>query len=239
MIFLCFSVGDRFPIINDFFQYLLNFGLNIWYDRRNIYWGDDRYEENIVHGVANKSVHYAVIFYSENFRNGNICLDEYSILEKRFSAGELHLFPVFIGEVPTSLEERFALCKKLVFKQVSDHRDYHNLGLHILAKITSDEVEKARYGSIKDILLNFEDKSYLAYKLLVEYDNVDKQNYAMRVGMLFLIYEVLSSPKYNSYMHFKTMRYLFYRNCGVTFCEEKRELQIMENIVIYEFGSLL
>ena len=65
MIFFCFAVRDRLPLVNDFFQYLGNFGLNIWYDRRNIYLGDHRYKTNIEMGAANKSIKYAIVILAK------------------------------------------------------------------------------------------------------------------------------------------------------------------------------
>lgn len=47
MVFLCFSVKDRLPLVNDFYHFLSNFGLEVWYDRKNIYLGDNRREKNI------------------------------------------------------------------------------------------------------------------------------------------------------------------------------------------------
>lgn len=238
MLFLCFAVKDRVPIINDIYQMLLNFGLDIWYDRRNLYLGDDRYEHNITLGVDNPQIKYAVIFYSDNFKNGNICLDEYRILEERYSRGEVHIFPVFIDDIPEDIDVRFQLCKKLVFKQLVTPQDLWGLCLHIVAKITTDELAGASFTSIEDIIFSFPDKETTAYKLLIEYDNICKENYTMRIGVLFCLYMLLSNSLPVNYMHYKTMHHIYYRNCSEPVCDERRELQIMENIIIYEFGSL-
>ena len=74
LVFLCFSVNDRIPLVNDFYHFLTNFGIDVWYDRRNTFLGDNRREKNICCGVENPNIKYAVIFYSENFKKGNICL---------------------------------------------------------------------------------------------------------------------------------------------------------------------
>ena len=97
MVFLCFSVKDRLPLVNDFYHFLSNFGLEVWYDRKNIYLGDNRREKNIELGAENQNVNYAVIFYSDNFKNGNICLEEFEILVNRYNKDEVFLFPVFIS----------------------------------------------------------------------------------------------------------------------------------------------
>ena len=149
MIFFCFAVQDRLPIINDFYHFLQNFGLNIWYDRRNIFFGDHRYQTNMQQGAANPQIRYAVVFYSQRFPKGNICLEEFRILEERYSKKELHIFPVFLGDVPDTIPDAFNLCKKLVYKILSGPKDFYRVALHILAKITSDQLERASVQKVE------------------------------------------------------------------------------------------
>lgn len=238
MVFLCFAVKDRLPLINDYYHFLSNFGLDIWYDRRNIYLGDNRNNENIKNGAQNTDVNYAIIFYSDNFKNGNICLEEFDILVDRYHKKEVFLFPVFIIKVPTIIDSRFEICKTLVYKQISDQRDFSALSLHIIAKISSDEIRKLKYKTIKDIELYCDDKTSTFYKLITEYQNIKKTNYNMRIAFLFSLYLVLADNNDINYFHYKTMNYIFHQNCLGILVDEKRELQIMENIIIYEFACL-
>lgn len=238
MIFLCFSVNDRIPLINNFYHFLSNFGIDIWYDRKNIYLGDNRNNVNITNGVENPDVNYAVIFYSDNFRNGNICLEEYEILIKRHKKNEVFLFSVFIGDVPKTIDERFEICKTLVYKQIRTQKDFPALCLHIIAKITSDEIKSLKYQEIKDIELYYKDKKCLIYRLLTDYQNIKKTNYSMRIALLFSLYSVISDKNKICYFHYKTMNFIYYQNCAEVLIDEKRELQIMENIIIYEFSFL-
>ena len=172
MIFFCFAVQDRLPIINDFYHFLQNFGLNIWYDRRNIFFGDHRYQTNIQQGAANPQIRYAVVFYSQQFPEGNICLEEFRILEERHLKGELHIFPIFLGCVPNAIPDAFILCKQLVYKILSGPEDFYRVALHILAKITSDQLQSVSIQKVQDVLLRFKDKQSLLYQLLREYDNI-------------------------------------------------------------------
>lgn len=237
MIFLCFAVKDRFPLINDFNQYIGNFGIETWYDRRNIFLGDNRLSQNIENGAKNPKVKYAIIFYSDNFIHGNICIDEFKELFERFIKKEIHLFPVFIGTKPQSIDSRFEICTKLVYKQINSTNDFLGLSLHIVAKILSDQVQNLKHKTIKDYLLNM-DRAILSYELLKEYENIDKKNYAMRISFLFSIYKVLTFDSESDYMHYKTMNFIFYQNCFNPLQEEKRELQIMEDIILIELTRL-
>lgn len=239
MIFFCFALQDRLPIVNDFYHFLQNFGLNIWYDRRNIFFGDHRYQTNIQRGAADPQIQYAVVFYSQQFPKGNICLEEFRILEERYSKDELHIFPIFLCGVPDTIPEAFALCKQLVYKILTGPEDFYRVALHILAKITSDKLQSTSVQKIQDALLHFEDKQSLLYQLLREYDNIGKDNYAMQVVSLFNIFSVATFNRQTDYMSFKTINYIYHQVCAIGLREEKRELQIMENIVLYTVGSIL
>ena len=238
MVFLCFAVKDRVPLINDFYHYLSNFGIDIWYDRRNIFLGDNRIDANIINGASNKNIKYAIIFYSSNFENGNICLEEYKILTKRYAEKDIFLFPVFIDNVPQKINSSFSLLKKLVFKKITNQADFPALCLHIIAKITADEVVNLKYNNINDIISGFENKNCLYFKLLLEYQDISKENYNMRIAFLFAIYKYILSLKEDNYFHSKTMNFIYHKSCLNIIIDERRELQIMENIIIYEGAYL-
>lgn len=233
MLFFCFSVKDRLPLINSFNQYIGNFGIDTWYDRRNIFIGDKRYEENIKNGAKNPNVKYAVVFYSSNFVNGNICLDEYDILVDRYKNQEISIFPVFLGKAPEQIDKRFGLCKELVFKEIFSCNDFFALSLHIVAKIVNDMLKSRNCQNIKDYLNKCTEKN-IALDLLKEYENISKNNLAMRVSFLFCIFKSITYGKTIQYFFYKTMNFLYYKNCINPIIDEKRELQIMESIVLIE-----
>ena len=237
MVFLCFSVKDR-PLINDFYHFLSNFGLDIWYDRRNIFLGDNRRDINITKGANNSNIKYAIVFYSDNFKNGNICLEEFQIIVRRYEKNEVFIFPVFISGVPKKIEERFKILKSLVFKQLNSQSDFSALSLHIIAKITSDEICDSKYKSIKDIEQKFYNKESVPYQMIIEYQNIKKTNFNMRIAFLFALHMVASSHKSINYFHNKTMNFIYHQNCLDILIDEKRELQIMENIIIYDMLHL-
>ncbi len=131
------------------------------------------------------------------------------------------------------------LCKQLVYKILSGPEDFYRVALHILAKITSDQLQSVSIQKVQDVLLRFKDKQSLLYQLLREYDNIGKDNYDMRVASLFNIFFVAAFDRQTDYMSFKTINFIYHQVCGIGLREEKRELQIMENIVLYTVGSIL
>lgn len=239
MVFLCFTIKDRDNLVNNFNQYISNFGIETWYDRKNIFLGDNRIGTNINNGVSNPQVKYAIIFYSKNFPCGNICIDEYKILEERYKQGDVHLFPVFLQEIPSTIPRDFKLCTELVYKVIETSADFYGLCLHIIAKITSDEVEHCKCKTIREIITQSKDKNSIFIKLLIEYDNICKTNFQLRLGLLFSLFELISQENTLIDHHRKTVNYIFYQNCISPLKEEKRELQIYENILIYELLRLI
>lgn len=236
MLFFCFSIKDRMPLINDFNQYLSNFGIETWYDRRDIFLGDNRIIQNIENGAKHPAIKYAIIFYSNNFKNGNTCLEEYDILIKRYQKKEIQLFPVFLGDAPDTLEEKFLILKQLVYKEIKSVADFFGLALHIIAKIKNDSLNK-RHKSIAYYLRKL-NRTTLLFQLLREYENIDKKNYAMRVSFLFSIFKVITFDSASKYINYKTMNFLFYKSCYNKIIEEKRELQVMEMILLDELLRL-
>ena len=163
---------------------------------------------------------------------------EYKILEERYFKKEVFLFPVFITKVPSLIGNEFSLCKKLVFKEMRSHNEFQPLCLHIIAKITYDEIcEKGLYN-IHDIVTHFYQPSCLYYQLILEYENIDKNNYNMRISFLYALYKCITHNRNNNFFHLKTMNFIFHQNCLNILIDEKRELQIMENIIVYEFVDL-
>lgn len=236
MIFFCFCEKDRLPLVNDFFRFLSNFGLSILYDRGNIFLGDEHYT-NIEIGVNNPEIKYAVIFYSDNFKNRNICLEEFNTLCQRREKENLCLFPVFLGSCTEQIDAQFEICKKLVYKELFDYDGFAGLALHIIAKITTDEVQSMPFQTLEDVFFLYPQKDAAAYKLLMSYSCADCENYSMRIGILYCIFETLRREVPNNYIHFRTMNYIFHQNCVKSFTEESA-LQIMENIVTYSFGLI-
>ena len=149
--------------------------------------GDNRFDTNITLGANNSDINYAIVFYSKNFAKGNICIQEYKVLEKRYQNNDLFIFPVFIENVPEYIERKFELCKKLVFKQIKDQQDFLPLCLHIIAKITYDEIQNLTLKNINDIIINFTQTSSLNFKLILEYQNIDKTNYNMRISFFIKV----------------------------------------------------
>ena len=235
MIFLCFSIKDRNPLINDLF--LSNFGVDLWYDRRNLFLGDNRDDANLEQGASSPRINYAIVLYSDNFEKGSMCQKEYKIIEKRYQNGELHIFPIFIGEVPKTIPSDYYLLKELVYNNISCYEDYNKIALHIFSKITYDEIADMQFPSLEKILVEHPHNTSLEHQLLQEYDLISKESINMRISALYYIFLCLSSRQSVCYHHKKMMRYVYYRACSRKIDDERRELQLLENIIVFYFNA--
>lgn len=145
---------------------------------------------------------------------------------------------MFISEVSPKLDKKFQICKTLVYKHIHDQSDFNALALHIIAKITFDDLNNSKFKSINDIVLDYSDKTSIYYKLITEYQNIKKTNYNMRIASLFFLYLIASHTHSKSFFYNKTMNFIYHQNCLDILVDEKRELQIMENIICYTFSVL-
>lgn len=46
MIFIGYSSGDRYTVVESLVFHLKNYGFEVWYDFYDMFLGDNRYEEN-------------------------------------------------------------------------------------------------------------------------------------------------------------------------------------------------
>lgn len=233
MVFLCFSVKDR-EFAELIHNHLMDFGIDVWYDKKNIMLGDKRIYANINNGVKNNNIKYAVILYSKNFVNGKICVDEYDILLERYNQKNIELFPIFLEGDPVDIPEKYNLCKKLVFKAIKNPSiDFYTASLYILAKIIQDEISTCEIKNISQYIEIYNEDNSVVNQLLIDYDNVCKDNYNMRLGILYSLFIHVDFLTHTSYTHKKTMTFLFYRACNIPILSDNKEFYIMENIVLY------
>ena len=138
MIFLCFNIKDREKIAEPILQHLRSFGFSVWYDRKDIFIGDNRYETNIVNGAGNAKIEYAVVILSNNFSSGHFCIEELNLLRKRFKNNDIKIFPIFYDMNIDNIDSDYQWLLELVCKFVKSKDESIFAAYHIVAKITND-----------------------------------------------------------------------------------------------------
>ena len=61
MIFIGYSSGDRYTVVESLVFHLKNYGFEVWYDFYDMFLGDNRYEENFKKGISGS--HYVIFNY--------------------------------------------------------------------------------------------------------------------------------------------------------------------------------
>ena len=92
-IFLCFSSGDRYTIVNSVLYHLKKYHMPIWYDYHELTLGDNRIRGNFDLGLD--TCNYAVVIISPNMFNCPCGNDELNEIKTRYEKGTIQVFPIF------------------------------------------------------------------------------------------------------------------------------------------------
>ena len=232
MIFLCFNIKDRINIAESILNHVLSFGFDIWYDRKEIFLGDNRMISNLENGAANTNIKYAIVVISPEFSKGNYCMKEFDILWKRKLNNEIHLFPIFYNFTLETIPEKYKFLLDYVCKFIMPKDEIIFSIYHIVSKILYDYIENLENNSLKSISKLIDDNFF---KDCIEtYYSIDRNNYNAKMTTLYLMYKYMQSkiefsdiPTYLYYGFDK-----LYSFSKLNLQTDLRELQILENMII-------
>lgn len=105
-VFLCFSSGDRYTIVNSILYNLKQFGVPTWYDYHELTLGDDRIICNFANGL--NICDYAVVILSPNMFDCKCGNDELDEIRKRYINNTIHIFPLFYNIKASELPTRYS-----------------------------------------------------------------------------------------------------------------------------------
>lgn len=232
MIFLCFNIKDREKIAEPILQHLRSFGFSVWYDRKDIFIGDNRYETNIVNGAGNAKIEYAVVILSNNFSSGHFCIEELNLLRKRFKNNDIKIFPIFYDMNIDNIDSDYQWLLELVCKFVKSKDESIFAAYHIVAKITNDLLLKEKYTKISQFIR--QSKNSFLKDMILCYESIDMYNYNARMSALYYIY--LYIKEHNNIhqlcaYYYKSFEKLF-SFTKLNIDTDRREIQILENVLL-------
>lgn len=231
MLFLCFNINDREIIAEPLLQHLRSFGFHVWYDRKDIFLGDNRYHENIVNGAGNPKIRYAVVILTKNFDKGHFCKEELALLKQRWINKSVTIFPVIYDLDANSIQDEYKWLLSLVCKFVNRKEESIYASYHIVAKITHDLLSGKKFNTLRSYIQK--GSHPFLVKLLITYDSIDKLNYNARMTALYFIFLYIFDHN-----DLKTVEPFYYKGFDKLFSftklnisTDKRELQILENLL--------
>lgn len=196
--------------------------------------GDNRIEKNLNEGVS--KCKYALIILSKDTGQSVCAMEEISILERKYHANDVTLFPVLYELSPEDIPYTLQWIKKLIYKEVDRSTGTLEVCNHIACKITSDILEKCQYQCIMDFLNHCESLlSPIVNKLLYSYQAIDCENLNSRVTLLYATYLEIIHAK-NIYADStitivtKTFERLF-SETRLNLAIDYRELWLLENCI--------
>lgn len=233
MLFLCFNIHDRESIAEQILYHLSSFGFHVWYDRKDIFLGENRYQKNLIEGAGNSNNNYSVVILSKNFDSGDYCKKELSIIRERFLSKSMYVFPILYDITPEEIPSGYQWILDLVCKIVTKDQDKIYAAYHIVAKITTDLLVSSKYRNFYAFLSLNTDLKFIS-EIIKNYEALDLNNYSARMSLLYAIYSYLKSvnniialPPYY-YKGFEKL-YSFTR---LNLKTDHREMQILENLTL-------
>lgn len=203
-VFLCFSSKDRYDIVESIYYHLTNIGIPTWYDRKEILMGDNRNHKNFVEGVC--ACAYAIIILSPNAINSICANEEIDLIYKRYQSGQMYVFPVLYNITAIELPQKYWWMKNLVYKELQKDTDSRGLCNHITCKYLFDRLQKYNLKSIPDLCDTF--TGYIK-TLLINYQELDGNNFNARISILYAGILYLNSQKELPEYYRKGITYLF------------------------------
>ena len=232
MIFLCFNLKNRTTVAENLLNHIINFGFDVWYDRKDIFLGDNRYEMNLENGANNKSIKYAVVIISPEFSSGNYCNKELDILWNRAKNNEIHIFPIFYDITDETVPNRYMYLMTNVSKFITYKDEFIYTAYHVVSKILYDIVIKLENNTLKKIKDSTDDK-YIR-ECLATYNSIDRNNYNAKMTILYLLYKYLKNKldfsNIPNYYYFGFEKLYSFNKLNIS--TDLRELQILEFMTI-------
>ena len=112
MIFIGYSSGDRYTVVESLVFHLKNYGFEVWYDFYDMFLGDNRYEENFKKGISGS--HYVIFVISKNFFSSNCAKEELDYAQLLYERGEIILFPLLYCMSADELPQEYNCFEKFV-----------------------------------------------------------------------------------------------------------------------------
>ncbi len=214
--------------------HIKNYGIKTWYDRHTMVLGDDRQEKNLDEGA--EKCGYAMVILSKYTANSVCAMEELSIIESRYSKGEVIVFPILYELAPNDIPPNLLWLKKLIFKEVDRRSGTREICNHVACKITGDFVSHCNHQTIQDIISATPfSLPPAATALLHSYQGVDCANLNSRVALLYATYLTIIQQKLTPYNPvFSMVSKIFERLFSETrlnLAIDYRELWLLENSI--------
>lgn len=149
--------------------------------------GDNRIEKNLNEGAS--KCKYALIILSKDTEQSVCAMEEISILERKYYASDVTLFPVLYELSPEDIPYTLQWIKKLIYKEIDRNTGTLEICNHIACKITGDILKGYPYQCIIDFLNYCESMlSPIINRLLNSYQAIDCENLNSRVTLLYAAY---------------------------------------------------
>lgn len=198
MIFIGYSSKDRYSVVEPILFHLKHFGLRVWYDFHDMFLGDNRYQENFVHGIEAAS--YIIFIISPHFFESKCAIEELLFAKKLIEESRAVFFPVFYDLAPDELPDQMDWMHNIIYNEVRSDSGTRHVAYQIAERIFRDETQALPYQSLVALAEGNHFHDCYANRLIESWSCVDERSYGVRIGILYSLYQYLPpiKTKYNA-----------------------------------------
>lgn len=240
-VFFCFSSKDRSSLVESLLYHLDNYGIPVWYDRREMLMGDQRNYKNFVEGVG--LCKYAIVVLSPNSIASKCANEEITLIKEKHEKGQMVVFPIFYNVKADALSNQYSWMTQLVYKELVPEIDSVGACNHIVCRILLDELSRFPVRSLSDYIKTFEDVQMHSFlvSIIKSYLEVYGSNYGARLALLVSAYFYLFShyniDKIPNY-YYQGIQHLF-NHTKLSLPIEEREMLIAERSFLLLINAIM
>lgn len=227
MFFLCFSGRDRMTIVRAILYHLEKFGLDVWYDNHEYILGDNK-KGNYISAIQQSR--YAIVIFSKAFPASLGAVEELEVIEERYNAGLLHVFPIFYEFSASTVPREFKWLSDMIYNELDESTGTLLTCNQIVCKYFIDLIEQCKFKSLEDMIEQRASLPFFVIKMVENYYDIIPANINSRLTILYSIFLFLETEIHLPKHLTKTVHYLF-QNTKLALEYDFKEITLMEQAV--------
>lgn len=218
-IFISFSGTAREQYAVNFLNFFNQNGFEGWYDRHELYLGDDLKSTIIEKGIHDAE--YGVLIINKTFLSKDWPCEEARLLYKRFKENnDLILFPILLDITKEDLKNsKISFILEIKYQFLRTGESIEKIGYQILNRIFIDKLKKEKIKTFDKVLACFKrlsmSESTNIYNALCAIENFDSTNYRDKTIFLICLIKIVNNCQYSKLL--QNISYKIYNNEKISF----------------------
>lgn len=218
-IFISFSGTAREQYAVKFLNFFTQNGFEGWYDRHELFLGDDLKKAIIEKGIYNAN--YSILIINKTFLSRDWPCEEARLLYERFKKeNDLILFPILLDIEKDDLKHsKISFILEIKYQFLKTGESIDKIGYQILNRIFIDKLKSKKINSFAIALAQFKrlsmSESTNLYNALCLIENFNSTNYRDKTIFFICLIKIIDNCHYSRIL--QNISYKIYNNEEISF----------------------